>query len=57
MPKNQPESTVFSPETVPGPQLLTNEPMALQQQRDEEQKRLHGYGWVEPGRRRRAHPD
>ena len=30
-----------------GAQLLTNEPMALQKLRDDEDKRLRGYGWVE----------
>ena len=30
-----------------GAQLLTNEPLALQKLREEENKRLHGYGWVE----------
>lgn len=29
-----------------GPQLLTNEPMALEQLRSEDQKRLHEYAWV-----------
>ncbi len=49
MPKSQAEATVFSPETVPAPQLMTNEPRALQQQHDMEQKVLHGYGWVNQG--------
>jgi hypothetical protein len=49
MPKSQAEATVFSPETVPAPQLLANEPRALQQQHDMEQKVLHGYGWVNQG--------
>ena len=46
MPKNQMGTAVFTPETVAGPHLLTNEPMNLLQQRDKEQKILHGYGWV-----------
>ena len=49
MPNNQIGKAVFSPETVGGPQLLANEPMALEKQRDTEQKRLHGYGWVNQG--------
>jgi hypothetical protein len=32
---------------VTGPQLLTNEPMALQKFRAEEQTLLHEYGWVD----------
>jgi hypothetical protein len=46
MPKNQMGTAIFTPETVAGPHLLTNEPMNLQQQRDKEQKVLHSYGWV-----------
>ena len=46
MPQNQIGTAVFTPETVAGPHLLTNEPMNLLQQRDKEQKVLHGYGWV-----------
>ena len=49
---NMPKNTMGSPyfnESVGGPQLLTNEPMALGKQRDTEQKRLHGYGWVNQG--------
>ncbi len=46
MPKNQIGTAVFTPETIAGPHLLTNEPVNLQQQRDKEQKVLHGYGWV-----------
>jgi hypothetical protein len=49
MPKNQVGQPVFAPETVAGPPLLTNEPMALAKQRDVEQQRLHGYGWVNQG--------
>ena len=49
MPKNQIGTAVFTPETIAGPQLLTNEPMNLRQQRDKEQKVLHGYGWVNQG--------
>ena len=49
MPRSQVGNPVFSPETVAGPQLLTNEPMALEKQRDREQKLLHGYGWVNQG--------
>ena len=40
-----------------GPQLLTDEPMNLQQQRDKEQKVLHGLWLGRPGRRDRAHAD
>ena len=32
---------------VPAPQLLTNEPMALEKYRAEQLKRLQGYGWVD----------
>ena len=46
MPTNQIGTAVFTPETVAGPHLLTNEPLNLLQQRDKEQKVLHGYGWV-----------
>ena len=49
MPKNQMGTAVFTPETIAGPHLLTNEPLNLQQQRDKEQKVLHGYGWVNQG--------
>lgn len=49
MPNNQMGTATFSPETVGGPQLLANEPMALHEQRDKEQKLLHGYGWVNQG--------
>jgi hypothetical protein len=49
MPRNQVGIAVFSPDTVGGPKLLTNEPMALEKQRDIEQKLLHGYGWVNQG--------
>ncbi len=45
-----PASTTASPEFsvgAAGPQLLTNEPMALQQLRAGEQKRLLEYGWVD----------
>jgi hypothetical protein len=46
MPHNQVGVAVFTPDTVGGPKLLTNEPMALREQRDKEQKLLHGYGWI-----------
>ena len=49
MPRNQMGGAAFSPETVGAPQLLTNEPMALEKQRGMEQKLLHGYGWVNQG--------
>jgi hypothetical protein len=39
------DSPVFSV-NVGGPGLLTNEPMALRMQRDDEHKRLENYGWV-----------
>jgi hypothetical protein len=48
-PTQMPRTTTASPafsQNVGGPQLLTNEPMALQTQRENEQKKLHGYGWV-----------
>jgi hypothetical protein len=45
MPNNTRESPFFNP-NVGGPPLMTNEPAALARQRAEEQKRLHGYGWV-----------
>jgi hypothetical protein len=49
MPGNQIGQPVFSPETAAGPPLLTDEPSVLAKQRDAEQKRLHGYGWVNQG--------
>jgi hypothetical protein len=45
MPKTTTGSPYFSVGAA-GPQLLTNEPVALAKQRDEEQKRLNGYGWL-----------
>jgi hypothetical protein len=49
MPKTTRESPYFST-GVRGPQLLTNEPVALGEQRRKEAKQLHGYGWVsQPG--------
>ena len=45
MPRTTNESPYFS-QGVEGPQLLSNEPLTLQRQRAEEQKRLQGYGWV-----------
>ena len=45
MPKTTRESPFFNP-NVSGPSLMTNEPMGLANLRGEEQKRLHGYGWV-----------
>jgi hypothetical protein len=45
LPRNTLGSPFFTPE-VGGPQLMVNEPMNLAKHRDEEQKRLHGYGWV-----------
>ena len=44
MPSAQ-QSPFFNP-AVGGPQLMVNEPMNLAKHRDEEQKRLNGYGWV-----------
>lgn len=44
MPSAQ-QSPFFTP-AVGGPQLMVNEPMNLAKHRDEEQKRLNGYGWV-----------
>ena len=46
MPRTTMESPFFS-QGVGGPQLLTNEPVALEKQRNEERKRLEGYGWVD----------
>lgn len=48
MPGRTTEAPAFS-QGVNGPQLLTNEPMALQMQREAEQKKLHGYAWVNQG--------
>jgi hypothetical protein len=45
MPNTTRESPFFNP-SVGGPQLMTNEPMGLATVQAEEQKRLHGYGWV-----------
>ncbi len=45
MPKNTQGSPFFNA-SVGGPQLMINEPRNLAKQHDEEQKRLHGYGWV-----------
>jgi hypothetical protein len=46
MPKSTTGSPFFST-GVSGPRLLTNEPMALEQQRAEERGRLESYGWVD----------
>jgi hypothetical protein len=48
MPKTTRESPYFN-QSVGGPQLLTNEPMALQKQREVERERLQGYGWINQG--------
>jgi hypothetical protein len=48
MPKNTQGSPFFN-SSVGGPQLMVNEPANLTQQREAEQKRLHGYGWVNQG--------
>ena len=48
MPRTTQGSPYFNP-GVGGPQLMVNEPMNLAKQREEEQKRLHGYGWVNQG--------
>jgi hypothetical protein len=49
MPRNTQASPFFNA-SVGGPQLMVNEPRNLARQRDQEQKRLHGYGWVnQPG--------
>jgi hypothetical protein len=45
MPRHTQESPFFNP-VVGGPQLMVNEPGNLANQRDAEQKRLHGFGWV-----------
>jgi hypothetical protein len=44
-----PRTTTGAPNfsSTPGPQLLTNEYMALEKQRAMEAERLHGYGWVD----------
>jgi hypothetical protein len=48
MPTTTTGSPVFSPAAnIPGPKLLTDEPMALDKQRSDEAKRLHGYGWAD----------
>ena len=49
MPANTASTPVFAPDTVGGPQLLTNEYMALQKHRDTERARLEGFGWVNQG--------
>jgi hypothetical protein len=46
MPERTRESPFFG-HARGGAQLLTNEPMALRKLRGDEDKRLHGYGWVE----------
>lgn len=48
-PSTQMPKTTASPafsQGAAGPQLLTNEPLALQQTRSEDQRRLHEYAWV-----------
>jgi hypothetical protein len=40
------DSPFFSTGVTGAPQLLTNEPMALEKYRAGERKRLHEYGWV-----------
>ena len=45
MPPSTRETPYFS-RNVGGPQLLTDEPRALREERDKEAKRLHGYGWI-----------
>jgi hypothetical protein len=45
MPNRTAGSTTFG--SAPGPQLLTNEYMALEKQRAAEMERLAGYGWVD----------
>ena len=49
MPRNEIGTAVFTPDTVGGPKLLTNEPLALSHQRDAEHKLLQGYGWINQG--------
>lgn len=46
MPQTTTESPFFG-HARGGAQLLTNEPLALEKLRTEEDKRLRGYGWVE----------
>jgi hypothetical protein len=45
MPRTTQESPFFNP-SAGGPQLMVDEPTNLATQRDQEQKRLQGYGWV-----------
>jgi hypothetical protein len=47
MPNTTNASPAFNAGLTTAPQLLTNEPMALRQQRTAEQERLHSYGWVD----------
>jgi hypothetical protein len=47
MPATTTTSPFFSPESAAGPRLLTNEPVALAEQRAKDDKVLHGYGWVD----------
>jgi len=50
MPPTTTGSPVFNPSAADRvPQLLTNEPAALEKHRAEEAKRLDGYGWVNQG--------
>jgi hypothetical protein len=44
------ESSAFSTGVTGGPLLLTNEPMALEKYRADQEKRLHEYGWVDEAR-------
>ena len=44
MPRHQVGPAPFG--TAPSPQLLTNEPAVLRQQRSSEESQLTGYGWV-----------
>lgn len=47
-----PANTVATPEFAvgaTGPQLLTNEPMALERHYADQRTRLQGYGWVDQG--------
>lgn len=51
-PATEMPTQTLTPEFGPkgnAPQLLTNEPMALERHRAEEQTRLGGYGWVDQG--------
>jgi hypothetical protein len=47
MPATTVESPIFNATVVDAPQLLTNEPMALDRYRADQNQRLGSYGWVD----------